>query len=44
MLFFTESLFSNNKFYESIRVYKNLIKQEVNNERYYIELGSLLYL
>ena len=34
-----ENLFSNKKFYESIKVYKNLIKQEVNNESYYIELA-----
>ena len=38
-LFYAENLFSNKKFYESTRVYKNLIKQEVNNESYYIELA-----
>ena len=38
-LFYAENLFSNKKFYESIKVYKNLIKQEINNEDYYIELA-----
>ncbi len=38
-IFYAENLFSNKKFYESIKVYKNLIKQEVNNESYYIELA-----
>ena len=38
-LFYAENLFSNKKFYESIIVYKNLIKQDVNNESYYIELA-----
>ena len=38
-LFYAENLFSNKKFYESTRVYKNLIKQEANNESYYTELA-----
>ena len=34
-LYYAENLFLNKKFYESIKVYKSLIKQEVNNESYY---------
>ena len=39
VLFYMENLFSNKKFYESIKVYKNLIKQEVNNESLLHELA-----
>ena len=43
-LFYAENLFSNKKYYESIKVYKSLIKLDDTNESYYIELASLLYL
>ena len=38
-LFYAENLFTNKKFDESIKVYKDLIKQEPSNEKYYIELA-----
>ena len=38
-LFYAENLFSNKKFYEAIRVYKNLIKQDNKTEDYYLELA-----
>lgn len=38
-LFYAENLFSNKKYYESTKVYKNLIKQDATNESYYIELA-----
>ena len=39
MHYFIENLFTNKKFNESINVYKDLVKQEPNNEKYYIELA-----
>lgn len=38
-LFYAENLFSNKKFYEAVRVYKNLIKQDNKTEDYYLELA-----
>ena len=32
-------LFSNKKFYEAVKVYKNLIKQDNKTEDYYLELA-----
>lgn len=38
-LFYAENLFSHKKFFEAIRVYKNLIKQDNKTEDYYLELA-----
>ena len=38
-LFYAENLFTNKKFDESIKVYKDLVKQDPDNEKYYIELA-----
>lgn len=38
-LFYAENLFSNKHYYEAVRVYKHLIKQDNKNEDYYLELA-----